>query len=86
MSLPRFSRLRVVSTCSLLVACATSVLAASAVFNVRDYGAVGDGIHLDTVALNQAVAACVQAGGGTVLVPAGHYLTGTIVLKSHVAL
>ncbi len=56
------------------------------VFNVRHYGAVGDGRHLETVAINKAVAACTKAGGGMVYLPPGKYLTGTIVLKSHVTL
>ncbi len=55
-------------------------------FNVRDYGAVGDGRRLDTAALNAAVDACAQAGGGTVYVPPGRYLTGTVALKSNVTL
>ncbi len=57
-----------------------------ALFNVKDYGASGDGEHLETDAINAAINACVAAGGGTVNVPPGKYLTGTVVLKSHVAL
>ncbi len=60
--------------------------AAQVSFSVRDYGAVGDGRTLDTVAMNAAVAACAKVGGGTVTVPPGRYLTGTIELKSHVSL
>lgn len=56
------------------------------VYNVRQYGAVGDGRALDTGALNQAIAACSRQGGGTVWVPAGTYLTGTVELKSRVDL
>ena len=55
-------------------------------FSVRDYGAVGDGQHLDTAGLNAAIAACARAGGGTVYVPPGAYLTGTVTLQSHVTL
>ncbi|NUP98838.1 MAG: hypothetical protein HUU35_03165 [Armatimonadetes bacterium] len=55
-------------------------------FDVRAFGAVGDGRVLETTALQQAIDACHGAGGGTVLVPAGTYLTGTIYLKSHVTL
>jgi len=58
----------------------------TALFNVRNYGAAGDGKHLETAAINKTVAACVKAGGGTVYLPPGKYLTGTIVLKSHVTL
>lgn len=55
-------------------------------FDVRTYGAVGDGRTLGTAALQQAIDACAAAGGGTVFVPAGTYLTGTLSLKSHVTL
>ncbi len=59
---------------------------AAGLFNVRDYGAIGDGRRLETAAIHQAVAACAKAGGGTVYLPPGKYLTGTIVLQSHVTL
>jgi polygalacturonase len=68
----------------LLLASAVATAAASAVFDVRDFGAVGDGTTLETAAMARAVAAASGAGGGTVLVPPGRYLTGTIELKSHV--
>lgn len=55
-------------------------------YDVLEFGAVGDGITLCTAALQQAVEACHAAGGGTVVVPAGVYLTGTLYLKSHVTL
>lgn len=55
--------------------------AAAVVFNVREFGAVGDGKTPDTVAIDRAIAACAQAGGGTVLFPAGVYLSGTIHLQ-----
>jgi hypothetical protein len=55
-------------------------------FNVRDYGATADGRTLDHPAFNHAIAACHERGGGTVLVPAGTYLLGTIELKSNVTL
>lgn len=51
-----------------------------AIFNVRDFGAQGDGRTKDTVALQKALDACARAGGGTVVVPPGIYLTGSIVL------
>jgi polygalacturonase len=55
-------------------------------FNVRAFGATGDGITLDTAAINQAIEAAAIAGGGTVVFPAGNYLSFSIHLKSHVAL
>ena len=55
-------------------------------YDVREFGAVGDGETLDTAAIQQAVDACHAAGGGTVLVPPGTYLTGTVYLKSRVNL
>ncbi|HCN84987.1 MAG TPA: exo-poly-alpha-D-galacturonosidase [Sphingobacteriaceae bacterium] len=55
-------------------------------FNVRAYGAVGDGKNLDSPFINKAIDACAQAGGGTVLLPAGTYLSGSIRLKSNINL
>lgn len=54
------------------------------VYNIRDYGAKGDGKTLDTAALQTAIDACTLDGGGTVLVPAGIFLIGTVELKSNV--
>ncbi|MCP5529287.1 MAG: glycoside hydrolase family 28 protein [Opitutaceae bacterium] len=59
---------------------------AGTVRDIRDYGAVGDGVTLNTVAINQAVAEAARAGGGTVVVPAGRFLTGTVYLQSCVTL
>jgi hypothetical protein len=56
------------------------------VFNVRDYGAAGDGKTLDSPAINRAIDACAAAGGGTVCLPAGTYLSGSIHMKSHINL
>ena len=55
-------------------------------FNVRDFGAVGDGTNLDTAAFQRALDACAAARGGTVLVPAGQYLIGSVVMGGHTIL
>jgi polygalacturonase len=56
------------------------------VYNVRDFGAAGDGATLDTAAVQKAIDQCAAERGGTVLVPAGDFLVGTLELKSHVTL
>ena len=66
--------------------CAAADSAAGNFFNVRDYGAVGDGKNLDSRAIDKAIAAAAAAGGGTVLVPAGTYLSGSIHLQSNIHL
>lgn len=58
----------------------------TAAFDVRTYGAKGDGVTLDTAAINAAIEAAAAAGGGTVHFPAGTYLSFSIRLKSHVTL
>jgi len=55
-------------------------------FNVRALGATGDGVTLDTDAINQAVENASSAGGGTVYFPAGNYLSFSIRLRSNVTL
>lgn len=55
-------------------------------FDVRDHGARGDGIAIDSDAINAAILAASRAGGGTVLLPRGRYLCFSIRLKSHVTL
>lgn len=55
-------------------------------FNILDYGAVGDGLTLNTAAIQAAIDACAADDGGTVLVPAGRFLTGMLRLKSNVRL
>ena len=54
--------------------------------SVRDFGAVGDGNALDTAAIQKALDAAAKSGGGEVRVPAGRYLAGSLVLKSHTTL
>jgi Glycosyl hydrolases family 28 len=55
-------------------------------YNVRDFGALGDGKTLDTVSIQAAVDACAKDRGGIVFIPAGDFLIGPIELKSNVTL
>jgi polygalacturonase len=55
-------------------------------YNIRDFGAVGDGKTLDTAAVQAAIDACHKDEGGTVLVPAGVFVIGTVEMKSNVTL
>ncbi len=70
----------------LMAAAQPAVAAKPGVFSIRDYGAVGDGRTLDTMAINKAIEACALAGGGQVMLPPGRYLSGTVHLKSHITL
>ena len=56
------------------------------IFDIRTFGAVGDGKTVDSPAINKAIEAASAAGGGTVLFPAGTWLSFSIRLKSHVNL
>ena len=60
--------------------------AAQGIFDVRKYGAIGDGKTIDTPAVNRAIEAAASAGGGIVRFPAGTYLCFSIRLKSQVHL
>jgi len=70
----------------LLFLCLASVSAQAAVFDITAFGARGDGKTLDREAINKAIATAAAAGGGTVNVPPGIYLTGSIQLRSNVTL
>ncbi|WP_413666641.1 glycoside hydrolase family 28 protein [Mucilaginibacter sp. Mucisp86] len=56
------------------------------IYNIRDFGAKGDGKSLDTAAVQAAIDTCNKEQGGTVLVPAGVFVIGTVELKSNVTL
>ncbi len=53
-------------------------------FNVRNYGAKGDGVSLDSPSIQKAIDACTEVGGGTVYLPEGNYVCGTLRLASNV--
>ena len=55
-------------------------------YNVVDFGAVNDTTVLSTAAIQRAIDDCSKAGGGRVVVPAGIYKIGTLVMRSHVNL
>ena len=72
---------------ALLATCLGALFDAPALtLNVRDCGAAGDGLQLDTQAIQTAIDRCAGAGGGTVLLQNGRFLSGTLQLKSHVTL
>jgi polygalacturonase len=58
----------------------------AASISVTETGAIGDGQTLDTAAIQPAIDRCGEAGGGTVIFPAGRYVTGTLLLRSKIAL
>jgi polygalacturonase len=65
---------------------ASAAFPAGAIFDIRAYGAVGDGKTVCSPAINKAIEAAAAAGGGTVFFPAGIWLSFSIRLKSHVSL
>ncbi|MCK7541672.1 MAG: hypothetical protein MZV63_67695 [Marinilabiliales bacterium] len=52
--------------------------------SITDFGAVGDGRHLNTAAFADAIGAVAEKGGGTVIIPPGLWLTGPVILKSNI--
>lgn len=53
-------------------------------YNILHYGAKGDSVTLNTEAIQKTIDACAAAGGGTVIIPPGKFLTGTLKLRSHI--
>ncbi len=66
----------------IIAGCKTKNIAQQSIFNVRDFGAVGDGTTKDTAAFQKAFDAC-AVSGGEVLVPPGNYLIGSVQMGSH---
>jgi polygalacturonase len=54
--------------------------------SIMDYGAVADGESLSTTAINNAIKACSDAGGGKIIIPKGLWITGPIQMQSNVNL
>ena len=71
---------------SVFLSIAMNGLGAQAVFNVLDYGAHNDGSASSTEAINSAIRAAGAAGGGTVCIPPGDYVTGPIELTNDLVL
>jgi polygalacturonase len=70
--------LAAIVTALAVTGCTTTKPAAHASFNVRDFGAVGDGTNKDTITFQKALDTCAVNGGGEVIVPAGNYLIGSV--------
>lgn len=64
----------------------SSIYAGKTKWDVSEYGAIGDGITIDTKAIQTAIDECHKAGGGTVYLTNGCFLSGTITMKSNVTL
>jgi polygalacturonase len=64
----------------------TSAQTPDKVFDIRQYGAKGDGQTLDTEAIQKAIDECGRAGGGIVKLPSGTYLSKPITLRSKTTL
>jgi polygalacturonase len=69
-----------------ITGCKTESSASHSPYNVRDFGAIGDGTNVDTAAFQKALNTCASSGGGEVLVPPGNYLIGSIQMPSHTTL
>ena len=83
----KFNAALLLGACSLFIVLpAKAAEDGTRLFDIRESGAVGDGTTLDTVAIQSAIDSCSQAGGGTVRVPAGQFVIGTVHLKSNVTL
>jgi hypothetical protein len=65
--------------------CSSALLSAQ-VYNIKDFGAIGDGKTISTISIQRAIDSCKANGGGTVLVPVGTFISGTLQLFSNIDL
>ena len=71
---------------SLFLTVSTALPLFSHGLNIKEFGAVGDGVTLCTDAINRAISQCAESGGGRVIIPAGVFKSGTVLMKSDVEL
>jgi polygalacturonase len=69
-----------------MMSCIVTIATGAKTYNVREYGATGDGTTIDSRAINAAIEAAAADGGGTVYIPAGEYACYSIRLASHINL
>src|SRR5699024_6484254 len=83
-----FSTLLVLITTVLIsnYAIADTVNSTKKIYNIEDYGAIGNGKFINTKAIQRAIDTASNNGSGEVLIPKGVFLTGSIILKSGVEL
>ena len=74
--------LKLTSSIALIATCCAIASANGATFNVRELGAKGDGKSFDTDAIQKALDDCGKAGGGTVLLPKGTYLSKPLTIRT----
>lgn len=79
-------RIFILSLVLIVTECFVVAPVSAPIFNVKDYGATGDGTTIDTPAVNRAIEAAAADGGGTVYFPSGTYACYSIRLKSNIAL
>jgi polygalacturonase len=56
------------------------------IYDICDYGAIGDGKTLNTAYIQDAIDSCAEKGGGTIRIAGGRYVTGTLYMKSNVTI
>jgi polygalacturonase len=79
----------IINRCGPVFACVFvygQALSQATLFRIPDFGAVGDGTTMNTSAIQRAIDECARKGGGTVLVPPGIFLSGTLQLRTNVNL
>lgn len=70
----------------LIILTGISIFTQAADVEITTYGAKGDGVTVNTIAIQKSIDACAASGGGKVIFPAGNFMSATLVLKSKVTL
>jgi len=82
----RMTSFILVTVMALFIFVSPSTAAQNSIYDITEYGAIGDGETLTTRAIQDAIDACAEKGGGTIYFPAGTFLSGTIYLKNNIRL
>lgn len=78
--------MRYILLVAIITAVFTSCTKTTKTVNVLDYGAVADSLTINSTAIQSAIDDCYKAGGGTVVIPKGNFISGTILLKDNITL
>lgn len=73
-----------IKTCIIIIIIISAMHSFANDFNIKDFGAIGNGQSINTIFIQKAIDSAFKNGGGRIIIPAGIFLTGSVHLKNNV--